>query len=271
MLLLALFATSSALADPIVTESRAAELVASGARILDARGILAYTTAGHIPGAVRADWRGAAKGGLRSGTLGDSNTAAAYYAELGVDLDRAVLVVGAWEDGWGEEGRVAWDLLYLGHPDVYVLRGGMQRWEGARTPIPDVAAAGRFSATPAPQYRVARDGILSDNQVQPIILDVREPEEFAGARKYGEARGGHIPGASNRPWRTFLGVGSGRSTAPISPDTDVPVVVYCTGGVRSALVSLVLLDEGFADVRNYDGGWWDWSANVPATTTSITE
>ena len=253
-----------AFADPVVSESRAVELIASGARVLDTRGWLAYTVQGHIPGAVQADWRGAVKGGLRSGTLGDPNAVAAFYANLGVDSERPVLVVGEWEAGWGEEGRVAWDLMYLGHESVYVLRGGMQRWEAARTMVPDVSPMGRFTAQPFVQYRVDRAHVITADQVQPILLDVREADEFAGAKKYGEARGGHIPGATNRPWRSFLGVESGTISAPISPDTEVPVVVYCTGGVRSAMVAMVLLDQGFADVRNYDGGWWDWAANVPA-------
>ena len=257
MLLLA----SLAWADPFVSPERAAELVASGARILDTRSWLSYTVDGHIVGAVRADWHGAAHGGLKSGTLGDPKVAAAYYAELGVDTDRAVLVVGAWDEGWGEEGRVAWDLLYLGHPDVYVLRGGMKAWDQKKAYIPDVPAMGHFEPEPHAQYRVDRTHIITTDQVQPIVLDVREPDEFAGARKYGEARGGHIPGATNRPWKSFLGIDSD-DYAPVSPDSDVPIVVYCTGGVRSAMVAIALMDEGFVDVRNYDGGWWDWSANV---------
>ena len=36
------------------------------------------------------------------------------------------------------------------------------------------------------------------------------------------------------------------------------IVVYCTGGVRSAMAYFVFRYLGFR-VRNYDGSWWDWS------------
>lgn len=265
-----LFLLASAWAEPLVSPSRAAELVASGARILDARGWWAYTISGHIPGAVRADWKGATTGGLRSGTLGKPEVVAAYYAAMGVDDERPVLVVGAWDEGWGEEGRVAWDLLYLGHQNVNVLRGGMNAWEGPKTMMPDVGAAGRFTPQPYPQYRVDRDHVITNDEVQPILVDVREPDEYEGANKYGEARGGHIPGARNRPWRALIGATDNGFQLPISPDPEVPIVVYCTGGVRSAMVAIHLMDEGYADVRNYDGGWWDWAANVPLSSEETT-
>jgi len=44
----------------------------------------------------------------------------------------------------------------------------------------------------------------------------------------------------------------------IAPGMDV--VVYCTGGVRSAMAYFVFRTLGYS-VRNYDGSWWDWSHN----------
>ena len=42
--------------------------------------------------------------------------------------------------------------------------------------------------------------------------------------------------------------------------SDKEVVVYCTGGVRSAMAYFVLRYLEY-NVRNYDGSWWDWSQN----------
>ena len=49
---------------------------------------------------------------------------------------------------------------------------------------------------------------------------------------------------------------------------DREVVVYCTGGVRSAMGYFVLKYLGYS-VRNYDGSWWDWSldASLPVETS----
>jgi thiosulfate/3-mercaptopyruvate sulfurtransferase len=88
------------------------------------------------------------------------------------------------------------------------------------------------------------------------VLDVREPDEFAGARKYGEARGGHVPGAVNLPWHGLL------AAAPDVP-RDRPIVVYCTGGVRSSMAWAALTAHGFVSVTNDDGSWWAWSRAQP--------
>jgi thiosulfate/3-mercaptopyruvate sulfurtransferase len=265
----------------MVSADTAEQLLKKGARVLDARGGFAYSVEGHIPGAVRVDWRQSATGGLLSGKFGDPAKAAAYYADAGVDSTRPVIVVGAWDKGWGEEGRVAWDLLYLGHPDVHVLHGGMQRWDGPREHMPGVGAMGHLVAAPLQQYRAQMDTVVlasggtvaaespeaepapSAERAATILLDVREPDEFAGARHFGEKVGGHIPGAVNRPWRGFLGVDDdldASQRAPVSPDLEQPIIVYCTGGVRAALVAMLLLDQGYEQVRNYDGSWWEWSS-----------
>ena len=41
---------------------------------------------------------------------------------------------------------------------------------------------------------------------------------------------------------------------------EMEIVVYCTGGVRSAMAYFVFRYLGY-QVRNYDGSWWDWSQN----------
>jgi thiosulfate/3-mercaptopyruvate sulfurtransferase len=235
----------------LVDGPQAAALVAGGATVLDTRSWLAYRT-GHIPGAQRVDWRIGVTGGAKSGTLGDPTALAAALALLGVDDGRPVLVVGAWTSGWGEEGRLLWDLAYLGHGDAHLLRGGMAAWAGATQILADMPQPGVFTARVQPALRVDRAAVSSGGW---RLLDVREPEEFAGAILYGEARGGHIAGASSLPWRDLL-------ASPPPPPDDDPVAVYCTGGVRSGLAYAVLRDAGW-NVANYDGGWWEWARTAP--------
>lgn len=245
------------LGPPFVDAAGAEALVAEGATVLDARGRLAYL-AGHVPGAVRVDWRIGVVGGPTSGELGPPETVAAAYAALGVDEDRPVLVVGAWRDGWGEEARIAWDLTYLGHPRVRILEGGMDAWAGPREHLPPAPWAGRFSARPRPELRTTTAGLAAAlaGPNPPVVLDVREPDEFAGARKYGEARGGHVPGARNVPWHGLL-------AAPPDLPRETPIVVYCTGGVRSAMAWAALTAHGYSRVTNDDGSWWEWARAMP--------
>lgn len=75
-----------------------------------------------------------------------------------------------------------------------------------------------------------------------FLLDVREPDEFAFAR---------IQGAVNIP------LGKLKEEMASLP-SDKRIVVVCRSGARSARAVWVLLDRGFRDVKNLDGGMIEW-------------
>lgn len=231
----------------LVDAPEAAALVDAGATVLDTRGWMDFL-AGHVPGATRVSWRIGVEGGLRSGRLGDPDRVASLFADLGVG-EAPVLVVGGWTEGWGEEGRIAWDLAYLGHPDVHVLRGGYDAWSGPVVRGSTRPEPGSFQAHPREELRANRAEIEGGGW---LIVDVREPDEYGGSTKFAVARGGHIPGAVNRPWRGIL--------AAAALDPAMPIVTYCTGGVRSAMAWVALTDLGYR-VAHYDGSWWEWSGS----------
>ena len=83
-----------------------------------------------------------------------------------------------------------------------------------------------------------------------ILVDVREDGEVA----QGKARGA-----------VHLGKGVvERDVETRFPDKDVPLVFYCGGGYRSALVCDVLQKMGYTNVTSMDGGWRAWSdAGLP--------
>lgn len=87
----------------------------------------------------------------------------------------------------------------------------------------------------------ARDFIASVPDM--YLLDVREPDEFAQA---------HIQYFVNRP----LGQLDQWSTA--IPKT-APVMVVCHSGRRSMLAAQQLVDKGYLQVFNLDGGVQGWS------------
>jgi len=78
---------------------------------------------------------------------------------------------------------------------------------------------------------------------QIVVIDVREPEEFAR---------GKIPGAFTIP----------RGLLEMQVDGRLPreatVVLYCGGGGRSALAAKSLSDMGYDKVENLQGGWQAW-------------
>jgi rhodanese-related sulfurtransferase len=83
---------------------------------------------------------------------------------------------------------------------------------------------------------------LADNAV---IIDVREPEEWAA---------GHAPGAIHIPLAELP------SRLDELPDTDEPVAVTCRGGGRSSRAVAWLSMQGF-DVVNLDGGMRSWAGS----------
>lgn len=233
-----------------VDAGEAAALLARGAVVLDTRGLKSLAL-GQLPGSQRLSWRVGVDGGPTSGRLGEERAAAAAFAAAGVDEERSVLVVGDWDAAWGEEGRVAWDLVYLGHPSVHILRGGAAAWPGPWSWLPRSPAPGRFVARPRPAVRASLADLRAPGA---LIWDVREADEYEGARRYGEAYGGHIPGAVHHPWRSLL-------RGPLPPTTGT-VYTTCTGGVRSAMVWALLTAAG-RPCAHHDGGWWEWSSQHP--------
>lgn len=71
-----------------------------------------------------------------------------------------------------------------------------------------------------------------------VVVDVRTPDEFAD---------GHYRNAKNIPIRDLM-----RRMGEIG-DKNVPVVLYCETGSRSALAAKLLKASGFKDVINAGG------------------
>ena len=79
---------------------------------------------------------------------------------------------------------------------------------------------------------------------KPILIDVRESEEFAA---------GHAPGALHLSRGTL----EGKIEAAV-PDTATPVVLYCAGGNRSAFAAENLQKMGYTRVVSLIGGFGAW-------------
>lgn len=80
------------------------------------------------------------------------------------------------------------------------------------------------------------------------ILDVREPGEYAQ---------GHIPGAINIP-RGLLEVAL--DAHPVLKDRDLPIIVHCQAGARSALATATMIELGYNKAVNMAGGFAAWKA-----------
>ena len=88
------------------------------------------------------------------------------------------------------------------------------------------------------------------NREDALVVDVREPGEFAA---------GHVLGAKNVPLAR-LAAGAGE----LAKRKDRPVIVYCDGGDRSGKALAALKKQGYTRVANLSGGIGAWQqAGLP--------
>ncbi len=85
-----------------------------------------------------------------------------------------------------------------------------------------------------------------DKGDQPVLLDIREPEEVAIV---------HLPGSVHIP----MGEVPGR-LHELDPDKEI--IVYCHHGVRSLRVAQFLAQRDFDKVVNLTGGIDAWAIEV---------
>ncbi len=199
---------------PTPLSPRAVEAgIAEGAAIVDARTNEQFDEA-HIPGAVSAS---------------AYDTGFATKVARVVEPETEVVVVAA-SDGY--ELEAAELLASVGLRVRGFLSGGMTAWRSEGRPVerlelidPDELAA-----------RLERNDLL--------VLDVRDPDEFASAR---------IPGSVNIPY--------GELAARIADlPRDGTIAAICSGGKRSGLAASILQREGFEDVVHVGhGGVGTWS------------
>src|SRR5438093_315184 len=93
---------------------------------------------------------------------------------------------------------------------------------------------------------VSPDGVRArlDHGERPVLLDVREREEF---------RQGFVPGAVSLP-RGFLEM----RVEEAVPEKSTPIVAYCAGGTRSLLAGRDLKELGYTNVVSMRGGFTGW-------------
>ncbi len=163
--------------------------------------------------------------------------------------------------------RFWWLLKYMGHPDVYVLDGGMESWEESDFPITDII----------PDYkpvhftiRMNHDMLADIAEVRAaldkqsaVLIDSRARERYLGLIEPLDRKPGHIPGAINHEWTDGFKAGKWNSSEEqISRfselDKDSKIIVYCGSGVSATPNIIALLEAGFKYVKLYAGSYSDW-------------
>jgi len=234
--------------------------------------------AGHIPGAVRLDWRRDLQDPVRRDFV-DRKTFEQLLSERGIGNEDTVVLYGG-NNNWFA-AYAYWYFRLYGHRDLKLMDGGRKRWELDGRPetaeVPRRPGTDYHAQNADLGIRAFRDEVLvSMGHVN--LIDVRSPDEFAG-RLMAPAHlpqeqaqpAGHIPTAKNVPWsKTANDDGTFKSDDELRAlyrdagiDFDRDTIAYCRIGERSAHTWFVLhelLDR--PHVKNYDGSWTEYGSLV---------
>jgi rhodanese-related sulfurtransferase len=112
----------------------------------------------------------------------------------------------------------------------------------------------RGSASGVPNIS-ATEAVLMMNRDKPLILDVRDAEEFAA---------GHIQGAKHIPVAELAA-----RIKEIEKYKEKSVLVHCQRGMRARTACVILQAQQFTKLRNLEGGLESWTkANLPLVKTT---
>jgi len=233
----------------------------------------------HIPGAIHFG-----EGQLHAsvnGRPGQYVPTAAFEAvarQAGISNDRPVVVYtgkGAFK-GWGdglEQSTVAYALARFGHPEVYILDGGLEQWlaEGRHITkaTPSVAETEFRTVTQTGLFLTYEEFRAIKDKPDVIVLDARPARPYQSQSMWPLP--GHIPGAINVPWNSFFSPDNPRTLSPhhkiqaiadrhgLVPDKTI--VCSCGTGRKATLAFLALkYDLGLPKVRLYEGSFTEWSS-----------
>jgi len=238
----------------------------------------AYDT-GHIPGAIKIDWKKDLQDPVRRDFV-DKAGFEALLSQRGISNDDLVILYGG-NNNWFA-AYAYWYFRLYGHQNVKLLDGGRKKWElDSRELVKEVPerAATSYQATEQDAtIRAMRDEVVAAIGKRNLV-DVRSPDEFAG-RLLAPAhlpqeqaqRAGHIPTAKNVPWSkaanddgTFKTDDDLRTLyrEEAGLDFSKDTIAYCRIGERSAHTWFVLHELlGQPNVKNYDGSWTEYGSLV---------
>jgi thiosulfate/3-mercaptopyruvate sulfurtransferase len=193
--------------------------------------------------------------------------------KLGINHDSIIVIYD--NKGIYCAPRVWWMFKSMGHPNVYVLNGGLPNWLSQNMPtVPQLVSArklGGFQAKFNSKNFISADNIIVQ-LINITVLDARSAGRFNGtqAEPREGLRSGHIPTSISLPFALCL---EGTQLKPASqlkeifseciPSTSDRFLVFsCGSGVTACILALAATEAGYTDIKVYDGSWSEWGARM---------
>ena len=231
----------------------------------------------HIPGAVYFNpaLLRVPKRGLPGNYIG-KKAVRKNFQRVGIENDRNVVVytgTGACK-GWGdglEQAFIAYSLMRFGCNSVWVLDGGLDSWKHEGRPLEQTYPEIEESTF---EVDVQKNFFLTYEQFKEVkdndgvmLLDARPPNWYEGESPWRKP--GHIPGAINVPWKSFM---HEENTRLLKSDDEIRSVldahgitedkhIICSCGTgRESTLEFILFKYllGWPCVSNYEGSYTEW-------------
>ena len=248
-------------------------------RILDRQDVFPgedFYAKGHIPNSIRMS-----TGPIKGMRLGIHEMLVVkdlirFLEENGISPDHHVVLVSR-SDRFPAATRVLWALELLGHKEVSVLDGGIDKWKAEKKPL--TSEVPRFEKT---SYKVdlKRERLMTGDELAGyagsfkeldiVAVDCRRPEEYVGTKvSRASEKLGRIPGSVNVFYENIL-IGDDYKefksadeikkifdSQGITPDKNA--VFSCVSGCFGTVAYVGARLLGFPKASVYDGGWIEWS------------
>jgi thiosulfate/3-mercaptopyruvate sulfurtransferase len=227
---------------------------------------------GHIPGAVFFDIE----------TVSDHSTDLPHMLPGPTQFGEAVGALGIGNDdtvvvydsvGLFSAARVWWTFRIFGAKTVYILDGGLPKWQAESRPIETgdgKRPPKKFNAEMNVRAVAVLDDVrmaISGDDVQ--VVDARSAERFSGKAPEPRPglRAGHMPRSFNVPFDRVVEKGRLVSRERIEAaftdagvDIEKPIITSCGSGVTAAILTFALESLGTTPKGLYDGSWSEWGS-----------
>lgn len=221
--------------------------------------------AGHIPGAInipRTLIETPDVGGVIAETVGYDELEP-ILAAAGLRYDQTIVVYGEHEEELRAEGGRFASKIYVsfdqaGFPNVHILDGGINGWDGEVSTEATVLPASDLKLTDTKPVIVQKAYVAEAlGREGTFVLDAR------GTAGYDK---GHIAGSINVP----IGLFSDATTLhdnidgllarleEIGVSKDSEIITTCGWGWAASDLLAVLSDLGYSNIKLYDGSWTEW-------------
>ncbi|MCJ8340358.1 MAG: sulfurtransferase [Pseudomonadales bacterium] len=249
--------------------------------VLDASMVSTHeSTAAYIPGSQAFDYAKVFcdRSATLPCTMPSDNTFTEQARLLGINQHSTVIVYD--QRGLFFAPRAWWMFKAMGLQKVYVLAGGMPKWQAQNLPtttqLETASTAGDFTAVFDSGCFVNSADVLTVIQ-SPIetasstVIDVRSADRFYGRELETRPglRSGHIPHSINFPFSEIVTDGELISSQALKqqfakwmPYRDQQYIFSCGSGVTACITLMAAWELGYTTLAVYDGSWTDWGADA---------